>query len=139
MLINCGSPAWRAFTAANNGEWPLCGVGVDYLAACDDAFGERYDGAVEVADGLRKVRGGELDGFEHEQAAADTLAGRVPMMFALSRPLVLRPIAVRADGKFYQGRPGRAPVQCAPTRLVRPGMHEGRDPVGVPAWRACDG
>ena len=70
-----------------------------------------------------------LDEHEHEQAAADTLAGRVPMMFALpSRPLVLRPIAVRADGKFYQGRPGRAPVQCAPTRLVRPGMHQGRDP-----------
>ena len=64
-MVSVNAP-WRAFTAANNGEWPLCGVGVDYLAACDDAFGERYNGAVEVADGLRKVLGGELDGFEHE-------------------------------------------------------------------------
>ena len=64
-MVSVNAP-WRAFTAANNGEGPLCGVGVDYLAACDDAVGERYDGAVEVADGLRKVLGGELDGFEHE-------------------------------------------------------------------------
>ena len=58
--------SWRAFTTANSGEPLLCGVGVDYLAACDDAVGERYDGAAEVADGLRKVLSGELDGFEHE-------------------------------------------------------------------------
>ena len=63
-MVSVNAP-WRAFTAANNGEGPLCGVGVDYLAACDDAVGERYDGAVEVADGLRKVLGGEVDGFEY--------------------------------------------------------------------------
>ena len=57
---------WRAFTAANSGEGPLCRVGVDYLAACDDAVGERYDGAVEVADAPGKVHGDEVDGFELE-------------------------------------------------------------------------
>jgi len=68
VVVSVNAP-WRAFTAANGGESLLCGVGVDYLASCEGASGERIDGAAEVAVGLRQVLSGQLPRFEHEYSA----------------------------------------------------------------------
>ena len=55
--------AWTSFTDANGGHAAACGVGVDYLAACDQAASAGVDGAVadavDVAAGLRHVLSGE--------------------------------------------------------------------------------
>ncbi len=65
VVVSVNAP-WRAFAAANGGEGLDCGIGVDYLATCDDAVGQRQDGAAEVAAGLRAVLAGTVDRFEHE-------------------------------------------------------------------------
>ncbi|MCW2614892.1 MAG: hypothetical protein JWN08_1886, partial [Frankiales bacterium] len=64
-VVSVNAP-WLAFTAANGGDAQACGIGVDYLAACDTAFGERSDGAAEVAAGLRAVLAGGTDRVEVE-------------------------------------------------------------------------
>ncbi|MBN1286540.1 MAG: PAS domain S-box protein [Anaerolineae bacterium] len=56
--------AWRSFGAANGLDWPVGGVGANYLTVCDDAAGERSEEAPAVAQGIRDVLAGR-----HVQAA----------------------------------------------------------------------
>lgn len=122
---------WRAFTAANSGEGPLLGVGVDYLTACHDAVGERDNGAVEVADGVELLsaaaaakhdvlcRGigcggpGALaaPGPQHELATATSGITVSIGMAVLRSGATFEELVVRADGGLYRGRLGRASVQ----------------------------
>jgi PAS domain S-box-containing protein len=59
-VIVAVNEAWRRFAAANGGAAERCGVGCDYLAACD-VPGDRH--AEAAAAGLRALLEGRSDGF----------------------------------------------------------------------------
>ncbi len=50
--------AWRTFGQANAAHGPGHGVGVDYLAVCDEAMGEDAVEARQAAEGIRAVLAG---------------------------------------------------------------------------------
>ncbi|MFN2300975.1 MAG: EAL domain-containing protein [Gammaproteobacteria bacterium] len=55
--------AWRFFGDANAAQGPGYGVGVDYLAVCDQARGEDAAEASAAAEGIRSVLAGETNKF----------------------------------------------------------------------------
>ena len=58
--------AWREF-GADNGEEPCaCGVGDNYLGACEQARGGEAEQAPAVAQGIRRVMAGEAEEFHLE-------------------------------------------------------------------------
>ncbi len=63
-VIVAVNAAWEAFQAANGGVPIACGVGVNYLAVCEQAVGDRRAGSAQVADGLRMVLSGTATRFE---------------------------------------------------------------------------
>jgi len=60
--------AWRGFMAANGGRPESCGVGNNYLLACDRVAPDTADSlaATQVAEGLRTVLAGRLDRYQNE-------------------------------------------------------------------------
>ena len=54
-VIVAVNDAWRAFADDNGGDAAACGVGVDYLAACEAVAGRDAPDAADVARGLRAV------------------------------------------------------------------------------------
>jgi diguanylate cyclase (GGDEF)-like protein/PAS domain S-box-containing protein len=58
--------AWRRFAGANSYLTPDCGMGLDYIALCDDARGEGSSIAREVAQGIRSVLTGAAPSFAME-------------------------------------------------------------------------
>jgi len=58
--------SWRRFAAANGLEGPEFGVGREYSEVCEQAVGVSSEGAREVAEGIRGVLSGSLEGFSHE-------------------------------------------------------------------------
>lgn len=65
-VIRAVNAAWQAFMQANGGEPETCGVGANYLHACDRAQGPcSYEGP-PVAIGLRAVLAGDVPTFSLE-------------------------------------------------------------------------
>jgi len=58
--------AWRRFADANALQCPGHAVGLDYVALCERARGERSAGAREAGVGMRAVLEGRAQGFELE-------------------------------------------------------------------------
>lgn len=56
---------WREFQAANGGLSESCGIGSNYLQACNSSGDDAAD-ASRVADGIKQVLRGELDQFTFE-------------------------------------------------------------------------
>ena len=54
-VIVAVNDAWRAFADDNGGDAAACGVGVDYLAACEAVAARDAPDAADVARGLRAV------------------------------------------------------------------------------------
>ncbi|HEU4569164.1 MAG TPA: response regulator [Gemmatimonadales bacterium] len=65
-IILAVNESWRRFAAANAMADPGFGVGRDYLAVCDRAFGDCAEEAHAVAQGIRRVLSGELPQFALE-------------------------------------------------------------------------
>ena len=55
--------AWRRYARCNGGDEGFCGLGVNYLHACDAASGDQASEASEVAIGIRDVVAGRRDAF----------------------------------------------------------------------------
>lgn len=58
--------AWTRFMLDNNGDPGTCGVGVNYLSACDRAEGPSSDEGPPVARGVRDVLSGRTEQFSLE-------------------------------------------------------------------------
>lgn len=58
--------AWTRFMQGNGGEESTCGVGANYLGACDRADGPSSDEGPLVAQGLRDVLSGRAEGYSLE-------------------------------------------------------------------------
>jgi len=58
--------AWRTFSDANGGEARLCGIGANYLDACERASGCAKQEARAVAKGIRRVMAREIPEFHLE-------------------------------------------------------------------------
>lgn len=70
-VITSVNSAWSKF-ARENGyvpeqkNPPTYGVGLNYIAVCEEAYGKNVSAAREVAEGLQKVLDGDLDRFSIE-------------------------------------------------------------------------
>lgn len=58
--------AWRKFADDNGFKQPDYGIGVNYLAVCDNAASRNSKDAPVVALGIREIMSGKLDEFEME-------------------------------------------------------------------------
>jgi signal transduction histidine kinase/CheY-like chemotaxis protein/HPt (histidine-containing phosphotransfer) domain-containing protein len=58
--------SWRDFGTDNNGIAIKSGIGVNYLAVCEQVKGRWSEGAAEMAAGIRSVIRGDEDLFSHE-------------------------------------------------------------------------
>jgi PAS domain S-box-containing protein len=58
--------AWQRFAEENDGSPSACGVGANYLAACDNAKGIWTEGAEAAARGIREIIAGKLPIFRLE-------------------------------------------------------------------------
>lgn len=65
-VICAVNAAWTEFMQANGGDPQSCGVGANYLTACDQAQGPCSDEGPPVAQGLRAVLSGERPNFSLE-------------------------------------------------------------------------
>ena len=68
--------AWRRLAESNLLQNSGYGVGLDYLALCDGAWGAEAASAHAVAQGIRNVLSGALERFSHEYSCL-TPGGRV--------------------------------------------------------------
>jgi response regulator RpfG family c-di-GMP phosphodiesterase len=64
--ILAANRAWKQYSEANDGSTYACGVGANYLAACEAAVGPEADQAWAVVRGIRQVMGGEIKEFHLE-------------------------------------------------------------------------
>jgi CheY-like chemotaxis protein len=58
--------AWQTFSKTNGGSDSSCGVGGNYITACERASGDEADEAWNVVQGVRKVMAGEIAEFHRE-------------------------------------------------------------------------
>ncbi|GGL13994.1 PAS domain-containing sensor histidine kinase [Deinococcus radiotolerans] len=65
-IIRAVNGAWVSFMQANAGDPQTCGVGANYLAACEQAQGPCSDEGPPVALGLRAVLAGDVPDFSLE-------------------------------------------------------------------------
>lgn len=65
-LIISVNAAWRRFASANAIQHSGDGVGLNYLAICDDAQGSEASEAHQVAQGIRSVMAGDVETFSME-------------------------------------------------------------------------
>jgi DNA-binding CsgD family transcriptional regulator len=58
--------AWQNFAAENQMEGSNDSIGVNYLAICDATTGDEGEAARKVADGIRSVIKGDIEGFLYD-------------------------------------------------------------------------
>ena len=58
--------AWQTFSETNGGSASSCGVGANYITACERASGDEMDQSWSVVQGVRKVMAGEIAEFHRE-------------------------------------------------------------------------
>lgn len=61
--------AWKTFAAIHGGQPERIGVGVDYLAVCDQAASDLDEDGARFGLGLRRVLDGQLETFELKTVA----------------------------------------------------------------------
>lgn len=65
--------AWRQFNASNGGNADSCGIGANYFAACEQAFGGGAEQGWAVIQGIRRVMAGEIEEFHLEYSCHSPL------------------------------------------------------------------
>ncbi|MEO8524595.1 MAG: PAS domain-containing protein [Caldimonas sp.] len=89
--ITSVNAAWRRFASENKGIEAACGVGANYLEACDRAQGEDAALGRDVAAGMRAVLRGDLPSYSVEYACHAPLVER--WFLLMISPLVGRPLS----------------------------------------------
>jgi PAS domain S-box-containing protein len=68
--------SWRSFADDNGLTWADYGIGHNYLEVCESAAGYGLEGALEVAEGIRQIMGGQLGEFRLDYPCHGPKAGR---------------------------------------------------------------
>lgn len=63
LTVNAG---WKNFAKKNNYGNDNLGIGTNYIDICENAVGEYFEGAKDIANGMRSILAGTSNHFEYE-------------------------------------------------------------------------